>query len=171
MSVGMTADERNAIDRFPLVAEEYFRLIDDCGKLNRKELVLELSAHLARLCEVGVRLPSVEPATENVEHTSEGIATHTEEWTKLSGKLRQIFGTLDVYWEVFDPTQMEDPVSCSLAIDIAEIYLDLKDAINLQKNGAALNDILWQWRFDFHSHWSRHAANALRMMFHISDRA
>ncbi len=171
MSDGMTAEERKAIERFPLVAAEYFRLIDDCGKLNRRQLVQELSVHLARLCEVGVRLPSVEPATADIDNTPEAVAAHTEEWVKLSTKLRQIFGPLDVYWEVFDPTQKEDPVSCSLAIDIAEIYLDLKDALRLQKSGAALNDILWEWRFDFHSHWSRHATGALRAMFHISDLA
>jgi len=171
MSDGMTTDERNAIERFPLVAEEYFRLIDDCGKVNRRQLVQELSVHLARLCEVGVRLPSVEPTTANIDDTPEALAAHTEEWVKLSTKLRQIFGPLDVYWEVFDPTQKEDPVSCSLAIDIAEIYLDLKGALKLQKSGAALNDILWEWRFDFHSHWSKHASNALRAMLHISDLA
>ena len=50
---------------------------------------------------------------------------------KLSNNLGQIFGPLDSYWEVFDPTEKEEPVSCSLAIDIAETYLDLKDALKL----------------------------------------
>jgi hypothetical protein len=101
MSDGMTADERNAIERFPLVAEEYCRLIEDCGKLNRKQLVQELSVHLARLCEVGVCLPSVEPATEDVYNTPEAVAAHPEEWVRLSTTLRQIFGPLDRYWELF----------------------------------------------------------------------
>jgi hypothetical protein len=167
----MTADERNAIERFPIVAEEYCRLIDECGKRSRRQLVQELSVHLARLCEVAVRLPSVEPATEGVDHTPEAIGAHTKEWVKLSGKLRQIFGSLDDYWEVFDPTEKEEPVSCSLAIDIAEIYLDLKDALSLPRSGTALNDIHWDWRFEFHSHWSKHAACALKVMLHISDLA
>jgi len=42
---------------------------------------------------------------------------------------------LDGYWEVFDPTEKEQPVFGSLAIDIAEIYLDLKDALRLLENG------------------------------------
>jgi hypothetical protein len=113
----------------------------------------------------------VDPATNGVAHTPEIVAAHTEEWTKLSGSLRQILGPLDAYWEVFDPTQKEKPICCSLAIDIIEVYLDLKDALKLLKSGAALNDIHWEWRFDFHSHWSKHAASALRVMFLISDLA
>jgi hypothetical protein len=171
MSDGMTTDERSAIERFPLVAEEYCRLIDDCGKHNRKQLVQELAVHLARLCEVAVRLPWVEPATEGVDHTPEAVAAHTEEWVKLSGKLRQIFGPLDDYWEVPDPTEKEEPVLGSLAIDVAEIYLDLNDALKLLKSGAALEDIHWDWRCDFFEHWSRHASSALKVMLHISDLA
>jgi Domain of unknown function (DUF5063) len=165
----MTADERNALERFPVIAEEFCHLIDNRDKRNRKQLVHELAVHLARLCEVAVRLPLVQPSTVDIDNTPEDLAVHTEEWAKLSGKLRQIFGPLDVYWEVFDPTQREDPVSCSLAIDIAEIYLDLKDALRFQKSGAALNDLYWQWRFDSHSHWSKHATGALRTLFHILD--
>ena len=167
----MTADERSAIERFPLIAVEFCRLIDDCDKLNRRQFVNELAAHLAMLCEVGVRLPSVEPATEDVDHTPEAVAAHTEEWVKLSGNLRRIFGSLDGYWEVFDPTQKGDPVSCSLAIDIAEVYLDLKDSLTLLRSGTAIDDIHWQWRFDFHDHWSRHASSVLKVMLHISDLA
>lgn len=167
----MTAHERNALERFPIIAEEYCHLIDDCGKRDRKQFVQELVVHLARLCEVAVRLPNVEPATDGVDHTSEAVADHTEEWARLSGKLRQIFGPLDVYWEVFDPTEKEEPVSCSLAIDIAETYLDLRDALKLLDSGAAPNDIPWEWRCDFHEHWSRHASGALRVLLHISDLA
>lgn len=171
MSDGMTADERNAIERFPLVAEGFCGLIEGCGILNRKQLVQELAVHLARLCEVALRLPQVEPATGGINHTPEGVAAHAEECAKLSRNLQQIFGKLDGYWEIFDPTEEEEPVFGSLSMDIAEICLDLKDALRLQKSGNALNDIHWEWRFDFRSHWSKHASSALRVLFYISDLA
>ena len=60
MSGGMTADERNAIDRFLLIAEGFRNLIDACDKRNRKQLVQERAVHLAKLCEAAVRLPWVE---------------------------------------------------------------------------------------------------------------
>src|SRR5258708_18639878 len=129
MADGMTADEQSAIEQFPGIAEGFCRLIDDCDKLNRRQLVQQLAVHLARLCEAAACLPSVVPPTEGVDHAPEAVAAHAEDCVKLSSKLRQIFGSIDVYWEVFDPTQKDDPVSCSLAIDIAEIYLDLKNAL------------------------------------------
>jgi hypothetical protein len=65
---------------------------------------------------------------------------------------RKQFDELDVYWTFFDPPEREKPASRSLANDIAEIYLDLKDTLN------------WQWKFDFREHRSRHAAEALKVL-------
>lgn len=78
MSGGMTADERSAIERFPRIAEEFCHLIDACDKRNRKQLVQDLAVHLAKLCEVAVRLPWVEPATEDIDNTPEAVAAHTQ---------------------------------------------------------------------------------------------
>ena len=46
---------------------------------------------------------------------------------------RKQFDELDVYWTFFDPPEREEPASRSLANDIAEIYLDLKDTLNWQQ--------------------------------------
>jgi hypothetical protein len=43
------------------------------------QLVQEQAVDRARLCEVAVRLPSVEPATEGVDNTSEAVAVTAEE--------------------------------------------------------------------------------------------
>ena len=170
MSARITSTESEALERFPAVAADFCGLIDDFGRLGRAQLVRELSVHIARLFEVAMFLPSVEPATENLEdYTSESLPAHTKEWANLSDNLRRVFEPYDTYWEVFDPTTREEPVSCSLAIDVAEIYQDLRDALNLQNSGAAENDIHWQWHFDFHQHWGRHASGALRALLHISN--
>src|SRR5260370_9457689 len=97
MSGGMTADERDAIERFPIVAEEFCHLVDDCGKGNRKQLVQELAVHLARLCEVAVCLPNLEPGTEGVDHTIEGVAAPPQECFKTLRNFRQTFGQFDGY--------------------------------------------------------------------------
>ena len=57
MSDAVTADERNAIERFPFVAEEYCRLIDGRDKHARKQLWQELAVHLARRYEVATLVP------------------------------------------------------------------------------------------------------------------
>ena len=171
MAEAISTEERDAIERFPLVAAEFCHFIDGCGKFSPKQLVQELQVQLAHLLGVSARLPWVTPITEGVDHDPQTISAHTEEWAKLSGELRRIFGNLDGYWEVFDPAGKEEPVFGSLGIDIAEVYLDLKDALRLSRSGAALNDVHWAWRFEFHSHWSKHAASALKVLLHISDLA
>ncbi len=130
-----------------------------------------LSVLLASLCEVAARLPWVKPATGGEDTKSESIAAHTDKWNRLAEILRERFGSLDEYWEVFDPTQREDPVQCFLSNDIAEIYLDLQDALKLLTSGAALEDIYFDWRFEFREHWSRHAADALKVTLLVSDKA
>lgn len=51
----------------------------------------------------------------------------------VSEALRKQFDELDVYWTFFDPLEREEPASRSLADDIPEIYLNLKDALNWQQ--------------------------------------
>lgn len=167
----MTQSELDAIAEFPAVAEEFCRFIDNCGGYERKRLVEDVSVLLARLCEVGARLPWVSPSTEGTDFTDESVAAHTSEEYQLSTKLREKLGNLDEYWDVFDLTQKEEAILCSLSQDIAEIYMDLQAALRLQTSGASLEDMYFDWRFDFRSHWSRHATCALKVAIQISDRA
>lgn len=171
MADKMTQSEKDAIVEFPAVAEEFCRFIDDCGAYERKILIQDVSVLLARLCEVAARLPWVSPSTEGTDFSAESIAIHANEAQRLSKRLREQLGNLDVYWEVFDPTQKEEAISSSLSQDIAEIYLDLHDALKIQTSGASLDDIYFDWRFAFRGHWARHATSALKVAILISDGA
>jgi Domain of unknown function (DUF5063) len=171
MTEKMTQPEQDAIAEFPTVAEQFCRFIDNCGSCERKHLVQDISVLLARLCEIGARLPCVNPSTEGTDFTDESVATHSSEQYRLSTRLREQLGNLDEYWNIFDPTQKEKPILCSLSQDIAEIYMDLQDALKLQTSGACLEDMYFDWRFDFRTHWSRHATSALKVAIQISDGA
>jgi hypothetical protein len=171
MADKMTQSEQDAIAEFPAVAEEFCGFIDNCGDYERKRLIQGVSVLLARLCEVAARLPWVSPSTEGTDFTAESIATHTHEVYRLSERLRKQLGNSDGYRQVFDPTQKEEAILCSLSRDIAEIYLDLQDALKLQTSGASLEDIYFDWRLDFRSHWARHATSALKVAIQISDGA
>ncbi len=171
MTDKMTQSEQDAIAEFPAVAEDFCRCIDNCGIYERKRLVQDVSVLLARLCEVGARLPWVSPSTGGTDSIDESVDTHASEQYRLSTKLREQLGNLDEYWDVFDPTQKEEPILCSLSQDIAEIYMDLQDALKLQTTGASLEDMYFDWRLDFRSHWSRHATSALKVAIQISDGA
>jgi Domain of unknown function (DUF5063) len=171
MAVEMTQSEQDAIAKFPAVAEEFCRFIDNCSMFERKRFIQDVSVLLARLCEVAARLPWVIPSTEGTDFTDESVATHASEQYRLSTRLREQLGKLDEYWDVFDPTQKEGAIQCSLSQHIAEIYMDLQDALKLQTSGASLDDIYFDWRLAFRTHWARHATSALKVAILISDGA
>lgn len=75
-------------------------------------------------------------------------------------------GSLDTYWQVFDPTHKEEPVQGSLSGDISEIYFDLKHSLELEQTDAARSDALFDWRLDFRSHWGRHLLGAMAGIHH-----
>jgi Domain of unknown function (DUF5063) len=171
MADEMTQSEKDAIAKFPVVAGEFCTFINNCSDCERKRLILDVSVLLARLCEVAARLPWVTPSTEGTDFTDESVATHASEEYRLSTRLHEQLGNLDEYWDVFDPTQKEGAILCSLSQHIAEIYMDLQDALKLQTSGASLEDIYFDWRLAFRTHWARHATSALKVAILISDGA
>jgi hypothetical protein len=46
-------------------------------------------------------------------------------------------------------------VQGSLAGDISEIYFDLKRSLELEESDVPKSDLLFDWRFEFRSHWGR----------------
>lgn len=170
MKPALSKDGQDTIEDFRCLAEEFCGFIDGCGNLDQSAVVHELCVYLAKLCEAGTRLPWVNPATADNDFTVESIAEHSDTCVGLAMRLRKSLGKLDEYWDVFDPTQKEEAIQCSLSMDIAEIYMDLRDALKLSKGDVAAEDVCFQWRFDFHSHWSRHAASALKVVLILSNR-
>jgi hypothetical protein len=86
-----------------------------------------------------------------------------EDWSQLYNALREKLGDGDLYWHVFDPIKENEAIRGSLADDIAGVYGDLKEGLNLKESEKVPpRDIIFEWRFGFYSHWGRHAINALR---------
>lgn len=100
-----------------------------------------------------LQLPDVEPDTKNAS-------------SDISPMAFAKFGKLDVYWEVYNPYEREDPVAGSLTDDICSVRDDLRRGCHAYEVGFK-NDALWQWRFDFRSHWGFHAVDAIRAINQI----
>jgi len=75
------------------------------------------------------------------------------------------------YNEVFDPTEDNEVIKGSLADDIAGIYCDLKEGIDLKESDKVLpEDIIFEWRCGFYNHWGKHAIDALwTLHFRLND--
>ena len=167
----LTAEEKEALERFPFLARNFCAFVDVCAELDRQTLLRQVSIHLAQLCEGGARLPWVNPAGDGLDSPPDSSSPHKQKSMSIETMLREKLGKLNEYWEVFDPTQKEEPVSSSLSIDIAEIYFDLKEAVDLLASNVAREDVYFDWRFSFREHWSRHAVSALKVALLVSDDA
>jgi hypothetical protein len=67
---------------------------------------------------VGARLPWANPATDSLDSPSDSFSLHKQQFVSIETMLREKLGELNEYWEVFDPTQKEEPVNGSLSRDI-----------------------------------------------------
>lgn len=111
----------------------------------------KLLASIIEIYSAALTLPDVEPETEDAPSRD-----HSTPLPALDKK--------DTYFMVLDPHSESPEFGCSaISMDLTEICDDLSAGLELYKDGHIM-DALWQWRFDFRSHWSYHAASAINAL-------
>ncbi len=171
------SDEYNeAAQQFRTAAERYCAIVDAEASFDKTEFLLQVYRVLPDIVAEAVRLPEImtddndEDGDINLGITAQDVPVKKEidEWAKLYESLKKKFGDSNLYWQVFDPTKIEEPIYGSLADDIADIYGDLKKGLVLVEQGTeAAGEIIWKWRFGFYSHWGHHALDALRTLHEL----
>jgi hypothetical protein len=140
-----------------LLAERFCSFVESSGTLNLNELVQGASEFIVALYAAALQLPSPEPT----ERDAPEAMTHAE-WNALHRRLAEQFGQINSYSFFFDPYETDSqPVTASLADDLADIYRYLRTGLMLYGVPDSRNDAIWGWRFGFEDHWGRHAAHAL----------
>lgn len=84
-------------------------------------------------------------------------------------QLANFLGLRRFYREVFDPyaEPSEGEVTGDIIDDLGDIYRDLQRGLLHWQSGTP-GEALWEWRFNFQSHWGEHATSALRAIFALS---
>jgi hypothetical protein len=125
------------------------------NKQGEEERVL---LQLAELYCLGLQLPFPEPSED--EHDCRPTLEDTE-------PIYQGFSSLSpgYYSEVADAHEVptDKIVTGDLHDDLRDIYSDLKEGLLLYEAGNK-NDAFWSWKNSFISHWSRHAASAIKIL-------
>jgi hypothetical protein len=145
-------------------AKKYCEIIEGRDRVKPQLFLREVAKVLARLYALAMELPEVEIESENL--LEKGISE--PQWNKLFGDLGQYLGKDDYYVQMFDPTDIEEerPVGSSLADDLADIYRDLLTGLaNIEKS--PINDLIWEWKFNFKVHWGNHLTSALSAIHHV----
>jgi hypothetical protein len=154
--------------RFCAVGQQFCSAVESASKLDRASLLTEVYRVLPRLINEAILLPIIESTDEDDATEEEQLASCArvrmtdEQWGQLYGLLKEKLGDWDLYWQVFDPTTDKEASCGSLADDIADIYRDLKEGLVLsERNLVQPEDVIWNWRILYYSHWGKHAIDAL----------
>jgi hypothetical protein len=156
--MAMPNENAELADRFGEVAGRFCSLVDSSKNCNRNEFASQIYQILPKLIDQAIGLPDVKSSGNHEAKVRQKV----EEWGWLYKSLKERFGEWDLYRQVFDPTRDSEAIRGSLADDIADIYRDLKEGLVLKETcRSGPEDLIWQWRLSFYSHWGKHAIDAL----------
>jgi len=148
-------------NRFAAVASQFCSIVESANTFERMGFAVEIYRLLPKLIDEAIGLPDVATG-DSPEVIEQSIRQGNEEWNRLYTLLKEKLGEWDAYRNVFDPTRDTEAICGSLADDIADIYRDLNEGLALMKNAELESEeAIWAWRFAFHSHWGKHAIDAL----------
>lgn len=150
--------------RYRAAAQAFVELIEGRGRTSPAEWLAQVHMRLPELYAAALALGEVEPATSEANPR----AMSQEEWASVYADICGVLGKWNYYWLVFDPYIDSDreAVCGSVADDLADIYRDLRDGLENVKSVGKVrpNNVFWEWRSDFRSHWAAHATGALRAL-------
>ena len=142
--------QSSEVRAFVAVAREAIAWIDN-GTLTD---IRSLHSLLARLQAAAAALPNVSTNDEAPDPVDE-----RPPYQNVVQRLASL--PLDRYAVVFDPLERPEaaPVTASLADDLADIYNDLLTGFRYF-DASRVAEAVWYWRFEYYSHWGRHASHA-----------
>jgi hypothetical protein len=140
-------------------AERYCSLIERADSFKREAFVAALAESLAGLLAAAPQLRDVSPTDVDLpdgppqEQVSERVVA-----------AQRVLGEWEGYWTTMAThgDRAQEAVMLSLGDDLADIWRDLKQGLLALEAGAPPDDVTWEWRFGFYTHWGPHASEALR---------
>ena len=146
----------NRIDQFVVLVRHYISLLDEAENLSLYNFLHECLLLLPQIYAHGLKLPDVDPLTEEPAGTQSGLSPGP--WVNL--------GKYDLYREVFDPVFDDDIVVSSLGDDLQSIYDDLMRPLPEYESGNR-DDAIWSWKFNIKGHCGDHIVDSLRAIHRL----
>jgi hypothetical protein len=137
---------------------------------DQKDFVVALLRILPGMYSSIQNIPVTEPVFDggNEKFVSE------EEWSAIFQFVAGIMGSQNEYLDIpseeeYDRTEI---ISRSLSEDLADIYQDIRDFLELYRNGTEeiMNDAMWECRMNFESYWGEKVLRASLSLHRIMSR-
>lgn len=154
---------------FLSTARNFCALLETKQSISPKEFLAAIQRHLLILYSCGMNMRAIElqvPTDNEMEIPD----------IEMESMLRFIGESLQdrYYWHVFDPSDSNDTTSVcgDLVDDVGDMYKDIKRSLLLFDTGSdeAKENAIWQFKFDFESHWGDHCVNALYAVHYFLQR-
>jgi hypothetical protein len=157
---------KNVVE-FATVANEYCTYLEKVSE-HEKPIFVDKSLKLLSLLYLKVLLlPEVEQVNEE---ENEKFVTEFD-WQLIKNGIQAILNEDDTYLDFFDIEMNEtpEPTTNSISENMADLYQDLKDFIEIYKLGVdeLSNDAILECSASFKEHWGFKTVNSLRMLHHI----
>ena len=147
----------NMLDDFIAAARAFIAPLEAGHSASEPERRTAISQALAALYSVAIALPHVEPSGSQPLPGSRAAPLDPDAVPREVG----------LYWAVDGLVKTADeqpePTIGDLYVDLSEIRSDVLTVIGLAAEVEPI-DLVWQARFDFETHWSWHALDALRAL-------
>ena len=142
-------------------AERFCGLIETAESFEREAFLAALAEALSALIAAASTLPDVSPtdAEGDSRPSTKEVRARYEAIQRVLGPWGEYFTTLAPHGRDADRA-----VLLPLADDLVDIWADVKGTLRGRMDGMPETDVTWEWRFDFYSHWGRHATEALRAL-------
>ncbi len=144
------------LDDFVALVRQYKALVDGSAGFTAHQFLSACASLLPRIYAAGIALPDVEPETEDVERSVESPMP----------KLMTRFGIYEIYLEIYDPYEEDDPVRGMISDDLVDIYRDLVNPlVALEAN--RVKDAVWEWKFNLCGHCGDHIVDTMRAIHRL----
>ncbi len=156
---------QEGVNQFADVAAQFCRFIDHRREFGAGAFVRECARLLSTLYSLAIELPEVSVGSTE---TLPPVISH-ETAVEIARDVGTKLGDYNVYWLVFDPFEVAEPVAGALSDDLTDIYKDLLEGLSAFQAGSDEHrlEAIWHWRFGFEVHWGRHLVAALGSLHSI----
>lgn len=145
------------LDAFIALVREYLRIVETCDTSTPHHFLVRCAVLLPQIYAAGIQLPDVNLSDKEIPFDQR----------KFDSPMRRIgtlLGKYDEYAEVFDPVIDRELLVTHLSDDLADIYGDLREPLDIYDQGAESerSEATWRWKFNLQGHGGDHLVDSLR---------
>jgi hypothetical protein len=165
-SIKEIAFSKNVVE-FVTVANEYCSFVENITELE-KDNMIDKSVKLLSLLYLKANLL---PESEQIsDEPNEKFVTEFD-WQFVRNGIEVLLTDDDKYLDFYDSEMNEtaEPVSSSISENMADIYQDIKDFLNIYKlgNEELSNDAIHECYVNFRDYWGFRLVNSLRIFHYL----